>query len=431
MQLSRRFERLWQNLDEVPRRLELGHLAFDPFAGALFPGQTLFREILDLPVGTPLRGALAEHVRALVEERVQWPWTVRRLVLGVVQRTWLEEPERAELSLREIRQRALLARGPTFAAYDRARFAPEAELGRLEVEVRQRSSEIERLMEVPNPARPPTPDKAVALAHHLLSMSGEVLMELGLKDENDLTALLLSDAAEGWPARLEPRGLYELISGPRWLSGVSLDRTLLPKRVLPTSFLLALDRLGVQIHRGLERTDLPFVVRRRPYDGQARAAGALLASLPLALPFLRRRLGLSAERADRTRRALKLACLAELRRRAGRFLLAEAALEGRARAEDRAAELGAACFGRELLPEVVLGRLLGPGPDFLPLQAFVGGGLLHLRLRAEFDEDWFESPRALEWLREEWAQPLSGTAPLAEFDAAAVAPLLEELAPRS
>src|SRR5262249_35627672 len=141
--------------------------------------------------------------------------------------------------------------------------------------------------------------------------------------------------------------------------------------------------------------------------------------------FLRKRLGFSREAAAKTARALVPAVLAAMRLDAARTLV-DFALASESEIE----EASSVALGVRVAPELA-GAL--PSPDERAPARLLGAFLAHddrETMKSRFDEDWFNNPHALSFLREVDASPHPLRLPkdAVEGTAERAARTLEELA---
>jgi hypothetical protein len=397
--LSRQLGKLRAEERAFQRRARRGLASVSPFSVGLFPGKTEYDRVLELPADDALRAALLRHLQALIRARVQLPWTTRILESIYFERHPVVEPLRAELTLDEVRKKARAAT-TSHAPWAHARDELSAQLLPLYEELWHREPEIDRRLGASAAELEPWDDILVmsALAEEVLARTREPLEALGYLGERERNELEMRDASEGWPARLGMESLLGLFRERQWYRGLALGDILLPARITPASFLLALEELGFQMGLALARRDLPFVIAHTPFDDVAWRLGAELGLVATTRSFQERRLGLGHARADMAERALSVLVLVELRRRAARFLLTEAAKAGR----EALAELGprvAQELGHNPPARGALSHLFRIEPSGIGFFSLLQAGQAAERARQNFDEDWFDDPRALDELR--------------------------------
>jgi hypothetical protein len=202
------------------------------------------------------------------------------------------------------------------------------------------------------------------------------------------------DAGEGWPARLTPRWLRDVL--PDAFAGPPVAVPALPPPLGAASFARALRSLGHAIALTPPSSSTPFALARRPAFAAAHRLGFLLAALPSDPAFQARALGLSRRLAAAQARTLAQSALFEVRLLAARLLLGD---DVRPAPPDRFEELGARLFGRALDP-----RLRGAWPAAREDEPAIFLALLQTprayeALRHRHDADWFRNPRAWQELR--------------------------------
>jgi hypothetical protein len=207
------------------------------------------------------------------------------------------------------------------------------------------------------------------------------------------------DALEGWPARLSAQWLWSLFGRGPLAEGLNVNVPPLGTPTCGASFLRAFDVFGTALHRGAVALDgLPFFLRERPYDAACASYGTLFASLLASVPFLRRRLGLGTATAREQARMMALAMLVHTRVAA--IKAAVASCPDQERASHAHTSVGVRAL-LTTLPE----ELTGVVPRYDPravskLTGIMVGAALREQLEERFDEDWFDNPRALSFIRE-------------------------------
>ncbi len=179
-----------------------------------------------------------------------------------------------------------------------------------------------------------------------------------LRPEPDgLVELALGRDAEGFPARITPSAIADLLGAGGLLDDVRLDPGPLPAALGAVELPPRVRRCRRGMARGA-RPGAPAVRRRARSRTQldSHATGALFAGLALSRPFLERQLDLGSARAREHQRIIARVALLESRAQALRVLLRPAALAGqKAFAEAYEARLQQA-IGVEL-PGTVAGAL--------------------------------------------------------------------------
>jgi len=211
------------------------------------------------------------------------------------------------------------------------------------------------------------------------------------------------DAGEGWPVHLGPRWLQSTFERVPLLAGLRLPALRFPPVYGAASFARGLAAFGAAVAHVDRPQNTPFTIARDPFDTLPDERAALFAGLVLEPSFHRRRLGLGRDRARAQVRVLARAALVWLRLSMVAWRAWELASKpGGAREAEELAE-------RWLEVDVPrgLGRVL-PAARADAARGLVGvllGARARERLRENFDEDWFEHPRAIEALRHEHHRP--------------------------
>jgi len=213
---------------------------------------------------------------------------------------------------------------------------------------------------------------------------------------------LARDAGEGWPAHLTERWVQSLFRGPL-TEGLTLSLGDLPRPLGASSFARALGRFGMALGRADMGRSQPMALLRGPEDPLHHARAALFAKLTFEPAFHRRKLGLDPPRARAEARRVGRAGLAWCRLSAARALTWRALSEATPWPDrvGTASDLFLRASGAPL-DRGLVGVLPLPSPSAGASFA----GMLHafatsVSLREQFDEDWFDNPRALESLRHE------------------------------
>lgn len=454
-ELARRLERRTAELRRWKR-----YGGAHPFGSEHFPGKTTFDAVREMPDFDPLKRPLLRSVHRLTETRIALPFLAHERWLLHDEQVAVVQPAHLLLSREELRVHLLRAREEQRPAWTRSWARHEQALSdhRLQMwttyaEVSERlgerdlvgfwdpvssSLDIDRVGvsadplvgkappsqalpadDVPGvPAVRRAPERGVtSLGRELLRQTKDAAEEcIGEGYPAFLAAAVALEASEGWPARLVPDALRDLLRIPELLRGVKIDPEL-PARLVPMSFPRAIQRVGHAIALALAPSDLPFVVAYDCDELPAHRLGHLLALSSLSPAFLRRHLGLSGDRLGRGTRALAIAELAHLRLEAARAIWAEAALTSIATLPEVFAESSAQLLlGEELPPTSCLARFSVPRDQAARFAGLLWAGATAARLVEEFDEDWLQNPRAQEWLRAELSQPAVTSVPHEECE---------------
>lgn len=396
LRLSRDLEALFGRVEGMRTSARLGveHVS-DPFMGRLFPGKIHYEAVSGLPVSDPLRLPLLRAIHELVRVRVQLPWTMRGFGLEYGERLVLSEPREGRFTRDEIRRNALRSLGEERRLWNRTRDWAAGQTVPTYLERQARLAEIDRRLGASSDQLAPLSTQAdcVVLARKILKRTEDAVSAARGLDEVFLAEELLSAASDGWPARLKPDTIVDLLQARTWLASFELRLEMMPERINPVSFLRAFGVLGRALSLARARGDLPSVIIRPPGDPSHESARALFAMIPLTPSFLTRRLAIGSNRLSRVRRALALSVLVELRTRAASTLLHDAATVGEREARDLAEELAPRLSSAPLHVNAVLGRLLREGRPDRQLVALLEGGAMSLDARATHDEDWYDNPR--------------------------------------
>lgn len=373
----------------------------------------------ELRAKDPLAPALEAWLLRL---REQAAFSGRRAELTRAQREVpraITEPERTLLPLAQL-LRLSLARPRERAAYLRSYFAAAAtsEVGEL---VRRLWEERQVFAESLGVSLDSCEVASTALApaaRSFVADSRAAFETLDIHGPSELvTTLLAEPAAEGWPARLSPRSVLDLIGDATWTHGLRVRPFALPEARSASSFLLGLAQAGRAIGDAANAQRSPFVLGTDVFDLRRNTVGALLAMLPLSAAFATRRLGLAPNRVHDQQRALARAALADTRVAAFRVALRELLCGSASRLQSELPELSQSMLGFEL-PYALCGVFIRVRPR--DSQRF-GGTLLaaqrYERLVQIHDEDWFRNPRAIAELRAELDEPASDAADEATLSA--------------
>lgn len=205
------------------------------------------------------------------------------------------------------------------------------------------------------------------------------------------------DARHGWPAALTPRWFRSVFGGWKTLEGLRVDPGPLCDALCGASFARALARFGAAVHRGCAaRAGGTFSLTHRPFDAADASYGALFASLLTSVPFLKRHMGLGSDRAREQAQSIGRSLLISMRVCAAQA--AVGAAEGPETMVEAHVTRGSQAFGSSVPEEMV-----GVVPRYDPragarLCGALRAAVLERDLVEHFDEDWFDNPRAHEWL---------------------------------
>ena len=363
-----------------------------------------FERFAELPKGMPNGESLQRWLASLIIERVTWDdrvsaETARRstehVIAGLGEETWSLRALALEL-VREHREgrRAQAAEGlarSAGAASDEAigwlrrRHAAANELG------------LESLSWLEAPLAGVSSQRAMELLFEHTDPLASEMLDRASSWHGALHLGAAMDALEGWPAQLTPRWFRSVFGEWKSLRGARLETGPLPRPICGASFSRALYRFGAAVHRACaERTSSPFSLAQRPFDASEASYGALFGGLLASTPFLRRRLGLGKDAARVQARSMAISMLVAVRLDAARSLLAsqsdpDEAIEAHARWASKA--LGSA------MPD----ELAGVVPRYDPratarLVGAIQAARLHQQLVETYDEDWFDNPRAHEFV---------------------------------
>jgi len=368
--------------------------------------RTTFQEVSELPASDPRKEPLVRWVHRLALTRIAG----RELVEAARHRQRasieLETPERGTFAARDLVLRALADREPArgrawldgIAAAAPSVLAAEKLARETEIEITSRLGVVD-----PASLAPFDPVALASEAKTLLAKTADLASSrFGSREHvaalvGDLVA---RDVPGVWPRAPDARWLFELFRGTPLLEGLALDLGTAPRSLGASSFARALARLGAAYARASVLAGGSFLAASDPSDAYPLRRGALFAGLLVDPLFLRKKLGLSREAAARTVRQVGASALAQARLDAMRTIL-DVALASPADIEEAASD----AF-RVHVPPALAGVLPRPDPR---AAAKLAGALLAAQDRDalcdRFDEDWFENPHALEFLREVDAVP--------------------------
>jgi hypothetical protein len=342
--------------------------------------------------------------------REQAELAARRAELGRAHRATLHavlEPERTELPLAEMLNLSL-GRRRERGAYLRSYFAASAALAELVTRLWEERQMFADRLQAPLDSFEVVSPALVPVAREFLSDTRAAYETLEVHDpETFLSAALAESADEGWPARLSPRTVSELLDR-LWLEGLRVRPFALPRAHGGSSFLLALAQLGRALSDAASALRSPFVLARDVFDLRRNELGALLGSLPVSAAFTTKQLGLGSSSTTDHVRALARAVLVDARVAAFRVLLRELLAGGPGAVRRDLAELSHTALGFEL-PLHVVGAFIRVRPR--DSQRFAGillAASKHEALVQTHDDDWFRNPRAIRELRAELGEPALG-----------------------
>jgi hypothetical protein len=383
-------------------RRAAAELRDDPAAAAPFDDDILHPERIAevAEADGPLAGAFSAWLRELVHERAGWQ---DRAALA---RAWQEprpmpERDRERPSSPAAARRDLLTvslGAPLRAGAARALCAHAADVSALALAAAEGRIERGRALDPAGAER----GLAAAAAEVVLARTEALAADLLPRGLDELVHVAMAAAAaEGWPPRVLPRWVADVVRPSGLLDGLRFDLALRIPALGPMSFARALGTLGVAVLAAGRPPTMPLPLHQLPDGTRRHERFALYAGVAVEPAFARRVLGHGRERAREHGRAMAVGALAWLRLSALAVVLQHALGGGRAAAREGFAEVGARVFG-EPPPASLLGVLPG-------LSAHAGarlcGALLSLPRRAELvsrhDEDWFVNPRAAEELRHE------------------------------
>ena len=246
-----------------------------------------------------------------------------------------------------------------------------------------------------------------AWARRLLDATEDLARAMAKESADGISgaAFVLHDAvargaSEGWPARLTPRWLQEVVAVPS--TGLKVVLPPLPAALGASSFARALSAFGFALRDAWAPRAMPFVLSHEPGARASHRLGFVLGALPASADWQVRALGIVRRTALAQSRLLGRTLLLEARMSAARLLLGDDASPA---LRDELDELGPRLFGRPLDA-----RLRGAWPvarDDEPARfvALVESHAAAEDLRDRFDVDWFRNPRAWTHLRAAAASP--------------------------
>lgn len=407
IQLDREIARAARAWVRWRRQLRAGSgLDSEPFAAFPFVSRIGFEHVAARPKSDPLRDPTLRFLYRLVDDKA-----CRESIVAVERarrhaRFIIHSPERAELSLAELLSRALsdaprrrpwLERWLEHSVEHAARVREHWEL-RQDVARRLR---LENAAELASPCR-----DDVDVARAWLRTTSDAAAEQRASDlASSVEVSLGLEASEGWPARLSPRSLGQLLGDSELVRGMSLDLGTLPATLAPSSFLRGLARLGAAWADAGASTRQPFVVAHDPFGLRRFSCGALFSLLPLSRPHARRVRGLSPSRLSDQLRVLSRVVMLESRRAALRVVLREHALHSSKELMAAFEALTHEALGVALPPRLAGAVLRLHADDAQRFAGLLLASVRRERLTEEHDDDWYRNPRATEELRAEIAEP--------------------------
>lgn len=400
-----------QGLAERWRRwrweLRSGTVSHAPFGASERLGRGLLQWALGLPEELPVRMPLARWIYRLAEQRIDAWWLAEETALVHHEKHLVRVPREGRFSIRQLTRAALI--GSAAEQWHAARQAAVTRLAAHRAELWQRRLEIARRWGFESPDAIELPSASIydEASRYLSETEEPVFDRVSTGWFAFVESGLARDAAEGWPARLAPDTLADLLGHRDWLRGVELRPGPLPERLAPASFVRAFGRLGAAWQVALASGRRPFVLSADPYGLQAWTYGALWASMVARAEFARRRMGLSRHRAAEHERHLALAWLQWSRLLAVRCLGRPAVLQGGEVWREISRELAFRLTREELKPGLLAGLTRLRTDDPQRLAACFLAADLQERLIEQYDEDWFRAPRAVEQLRDEAKLPVT------------------------
>jgi len=401
--LDRDLQRVAQTWRRWQRALgQGGGLDWDPFVGLPDVARRSTLESVDeLDDQDPLRRPLQRWVYRLTEQRMN------RHELALVTRLRrrvkheVGGPESGRYTVTELTRR-FVSDPPRRAHWLEALVTVSDALNRSEGLLWERRHEIARGMHLEHADDMECPRGAVDAADRWLQVSDELLQEVGADGWPRWVQVALGDgSSEGWPARLTPRTVADLLRETTWLDRVSLDPGRLPDAVAPASFVRALHQVGQAWGEALATVRQPFVVATDPYRLRSSSFGFLFATLPLHASFVRRVLAVGAPRIRDHLRGTARTVLLATRLAAARVLLRGPALAGTSALREAYPEILRRASG-VALPGHLAGVLVQLDvEDAARFMGWLAGAARRQREIEEHDEDWFRNPRAAEALRDE------------------------------
>jgi DNA-binding transcriptional ArsR family regulator len=353
-----------------------------------------YQQISELHPSDPLRQPLLRWTYRLAEERINREASLCVLRARCEPHLLFERPLEGRFSYRAVLERLLTDRARRRAWLSELPRHTEP-IAELEARLWERRAEIAQGFGV-NADELELPNADIAsVARAWLASTDEAFRSLGAPEIADVFERALAfGAGDGWPAKLTPRTLQELLRETGWLDRTHVDPGRLPALWAPASFVRALRRVGTALADALAPRHQPFAIAHEPYGLERFTLGAFVGSLPLNARFARRALGLSGDALDRHLRALRAAYLVDSRIAALKVLLRGPALAGPKAFAAAFEEETAVALGQDLprsLAGVLFKLSVTDAPRFAGLLRS-GGRISAYRQR--HDEDWYRNPRA-------------------------------------
>jgi hypothetical protein len=394
--------------------------------------RTAFEWASALPASDPLRAAFRRWVYRLTLARVAQPAIVAAERGRQIREIRTELPEPAVASVRDVVRQAIADR--VEARREQWIGALRGRTGALEIaerDVAEARAEISSRLGIADPVEM----TAVCSRRAIAQQAGELLkrtdeLSKAVFDPGKTLAGLLSiliarNVVGTWPVRLSERWLGDLFRTTKLLDGLALDLGPLPPTIGASSFMRGLARFGAAYSRAAPDRAGPFVLSNDATDTRALRRGALFAMLLLEPVFLEKKLGFSETVSVSVARALGRTLLGAVRLEAVRCTIdiPHSSPAEMADAMQAAWRVPAAPWLSGVLP-----RACHEAPSRLVAV------LLAARDRDAmvdaFDEDWFDNPRAADWLRGHDAAPCAAALEDAELGGLArlFADRIEEIA---
>ncbi len=407
--LSADLEKVARRLAVFKRGLSTGSAQSHPFRVSEFPGLSTYRQVSRLHLTDPLREPLLRSIVRLTDERVNIPWAVQDAQLEFVEEHVIHQPSEELVTLAEVRRRALTGKEWERGPYFKTLGLLESRLSAHRVGRLARSLEVSARLGVEPSAfySPVASSDGEVESQKIGEFAQRILQKTQDQAENFtgrgwsafVDAAVAREAGEGWPARLAPDSLRQLLSAKELFRGVVLDPGELPLRHFPMSFPRAAAQVGQALSRALAPRDLPAVMSHDLEDLRGHQTGQLFLLWTMSAPFLRRKLGLSRAHTESSMRALAHALLAHARLSAARLILLEVAALGSNALRARFCELSISLVGEELPANSALARFRVRMDERARFAGFLGALDVFRELRETYNDDWFDNPRAQEDLR--------------------------------
>jgi hypothetical protein len=248
------------------------------------------------------------------------------------------------------------------------------------------------------------PCAAASLTHAAERVLG-ITDEIGISGSDHwhvmIDRTLARDADQGWPARLQPRWVDEVLGGNAFRDGAPLGDVRLPDAIGATSFARAFASFGDALARLTVPPSAPFVLAFQPFDVRRARRAALFASVAAQPSWQARALGLGRGRARDQARTIARGMATSLRVLAMKCALRRVLARPERAVWERAEEASMRALGAAM-PRFVAGvfpRLTAS--DGVALIGACLGALDRRAMVERFDEDWFNNPRAARAMREE------------------------------